>query len=390
MYDEQHDVYDLHHQAACPPLSGGMNSSFSSNSSWGEYSILSTPPSTRRQSLDSVKVEDMSCRTPIPSRTPSRHSVHEMYNPNFSTMAQKYMSMLQSQDVMMGKPMPEQFLTCHTPQANYSSDYSHYVGNDGLSHMNSFAAPPHSLAPSNAHTYAAHHNISNSTPPLDMDLYSPASVMSSSPVSADFVVPSQTTFVDSFDLSSPMRPLHFDSPSSDYENSSPAGGLRYFMSPSSENERYSPTTTPCARNPIQRQRSFQPLESSAVLHRVQNEARVSRKRSKREYMLPDNLSVQKQAKRHCTWPGCHGRFQRQEHLKRHMKTHENETKLPCQFCGKEFGRADNLKSHIKLHMDENKKSSRTVYFEDAKRVYEEMSRKSRKAVGNEATPKFDN
>ncbi|RDW88954.1 hypothetical protein BP6252_00986 [Coleophoma cylindrospora] len=376
MYEEHHfDSYDSgSHTTSCPPLSSSMNSSYSSASSWGDYPVLSTPPSTRRPSFDSVKIEEMSGNTPTPSRTPSRHGSANGFC-NMSTMTQKLLNGYPDQDVMFGKPLQEPFMNCNLQQ--YSGPiYNNYMNNDGMSSFSSYGSQ-NSLPVSSSQSFG-HHGLPTTTPPLDLGQYSPTSVLSSSPAT-DFVVPSQTTFVDQqFEMSSsPMRPLHFDSPSSEFATS-PAGPLRYFMSPTSERD-HSPSRTP-SRSAGARQRCFQPLESSTVLHRIQNgDARAARKRVKREYILPNNLSVQKQAKRHCTWPGCQGRFQRQEHLKRHMKTHENEVKLPCQFCGKEFGRADNLKSHIKLHMDPTKKSSRTEYFPEARRVYEEMSRKSRKA-----------
>ncbi|KAH9203301.1 hypothetical protein DL95DRAFT_254472, partial [Leptodontidium sp. 2 PMI_412] len=56
-----------------------------------------------------------------------------------------------------------------------------------------------------------------------------------------------------------------------------------------------------------------------------------------------------QPKKTCSFPGCHMKFVRQEHLKRHEKKHSSEGQYSCEFCGKRFGRTDNLKSHIKLH-----------------------------------------
>ncbi|KAH8599501.1 hypothetical protein B0O99DRAFT_466484, partial [Bisporella sp. PMI_857] len=51
----------------------------------------------------------------------------------------------------------------------------------------------------------------------------------------------------------------------------------------------------------------------------------------------------------CPWDGCNKRFQRQEHLKRHERTHSGTDYYPCPFCEKIFGRSDNKKSHVKLH-----------------------------------------
>jgi zinc finger protein BrlA len=241
----------------------------------------------------------------------------------------------------------------------------------------------------------AHQDMAVQPPSLDMDLYSPASGLnSSSPASMDFVVPSQTTLMDSFDMSSPMRPVkpfQFDSPTSDYGlessfNESPASSIKYFMSPCSEGQKSSSATP--SRHSNLRQPVFEPLESSLALQRVQEQTQVARhgrkQRVKRDYMLPNNITVQKQAKRPCLWQGCEKKFRRQEHLKRHMKTHEQTESYPCDFCNKSFGRTDNLKCHIKIHADPNKKSSRTIYYPEARRVYEEMSRKPRKGPTSQA------
>lgn len=48
-------------------------------------------------------------------------------------------------------------------------------------------------------------------------------------------------------------------------------------------------------------------------------------------------------------PLCHARFQRPEHVKRHMKSHSSEKPFECDEpnCGKRFNRKDNLKAHLK-------------------------------------------
>ncbi|PGG96798.1 hypothetical protein AJ79_09443 [Helicocarpus griseus UAMH5409] len=50
---------------------------------------------------------------------------------------------------------------------------------------------------------------------------------------------------------------------------------------------------------------------------------------------------------HCDEPGCEGKFKRQEHLKRHQKSHTKEKPYVCWVpdCAKSFSRNDNLKVH---------------------------------------------
>jgi zinc finger protein BrlA len=51
----------------------------------------------------------------------------------------------------------------------------------------------------------------------------------------------------------------------------------------------------------------------------------------------------------CGEPGCKGRFKRQDHLKRHIKTHSNEKPFVCWVpgCQRGFSRNDNLTVHCK-------------------------------------------
>ncbi|CDK27426.1 unnamed protein product [Kuraishia capsulata CBS 1993] len=51
-------------------------------------------------------------------------------------------------------------------------------------------------------------------------------------------------------------------------------------------------------------------------------------------------------------PICHNKFQRPEHVKRHMRSHSSEKPYECPLdeCGKKFNRKDNLKQHLrKIH-----------------------------------------
>ncbi|KAH8819220.1 hypothetical protein F5884DRAFT_7102 [Xylogone sp. PMI_703] len=144
----------------------------------------------------------------------------------------------------------------------------------------------------------------------------------------------------------------------------------------------SPTTDPLSH--------YRPPEKSIITetpsgHTSQISIKPKRKllckgktRIKEQYNIPTNIRVQKQSQRQCPREGCGRRFQRQEHLTRHMKTHLKADTYPCLFCTKIFGRADNLKSHIKLHSFPNKKFSRTSYHPDAAHVWAMMDCKSMK------------
>ncbi|KAJ5682955.1 hypothetical protein N7462_006120 [Penicillium macrosclerotiorum] len=93
---------------------------------------------------------------------------------------------------------------------------------------------------------------------------------------------------------------------------------------------------------------------------------VSRKSSKKQLVRSalnlDNLPpVIKQVQFKCKEPGCKGRFKRQEHLKRHMKSHSKEKPHVCWVpgCHRAFSRSDNLNAHYtKTH---SKRGGRNRY-----------------------------
>jgi hypothetical protein len=95
---------------------------------------------------------------------------------------------------------------------------------------------------------------------------------------------------------------------------------------------------------------------------------------------------------------CGRKFQRQEHLHRHMKTHSGRKDFVCQLCLTEFNRNDNCWEHYWTHVHRpgkkngrNKKHSlRRVltYITDPKHT-EKLLNKWRKEVGYEYDPEND-
>jgi zinc finger protein BrlA len=363
-----------------------MESSFPSDSSL--ESFVESGTSAPRMSFGSFKAENTAFATPTPNSTPERYAGS-------------------TELLQMGSMNNDMLSGYQESSMHFSRSGAKLLSGQDMMRCHGLSTYEGSLPES----FVSIHGLPIMTPSLDIDLYSP----SSSPVSVDFVVPSQTTFLKSFDLQSPLRsikPLQFDlhyddSPSSDYASdyslrASPAGNNRYCIQ--SYAEFRSPSASPCRSSSI-RQPIFEALQTSTALHRIQEQAqgkaqrhieaiRHVRKRAKRVVLhsgLPSNIRVEKQAKKQCMYEGCVARFKRQEHLKRHEKTHDKHL-LPfsCQFCEKQFGRTDNLKSHIKLHTirDNGGKNGprRTEYCPGALRVYQEMSRKPRKSE-DRAKPK---
>lgn len=80
-------------------------------------------------------------------------------------------------------------------------------------------------------------------------------------------------------------------------------------------------------------------------------APVRRRRAPRrpEAVLPLVVSNQDQP-HECPVTGCRRRFKRQEHLRRHERTHTLEKPFECDKCGRKFSRSDNLRAHRKTHM----------------------------------------
>lgn len=102
----------------------------------------------------------------------------------------------------------------------------------------------------------------------------------------------------------------------------------------------------------------------SLRHRPQRQ--LSRKSAKKQLskasLRLENLpSIIKQVQFRCKEPGCKGRFKRQEHLKRHMKSHSKEKPHVCWVpgCNRGFSRSDNLNAHYtKTH---SKRGGRNRY-----------------------------
>lgn len=127
------------------------------------------------------------------------------------------------------------------------------------------------------------------------------------------------------------------------------------------------TDTPMSRlsggNEYQEEFPMSPIYRDGIMraHR-----QPSRKSSKKQ-LIRSNLSLEnlpaviKQVQFKCKEPGCKGRFKRQEHLKRHMKSHSKEKPHVCWVpgCHRAFSRSDNLNAHYtKTH---SKRGGRNRY-----------------------------
>lgn len=103
---------------------------------------------------------------------------------------------------------------------------------------------------------------------------------------------------------------------------------------------------------------------SGFPHRLQRQSsrKISRRSSSKQNLTLDTLpSIIKQVQFKCKVPGCRGRFKRQEHLKRHMKSHSKEKPHVCWVpgCQRAFSRSDNLNAHYtKTH---SKRGGRNRY-----------------------------
>ncbi|KAL1985810.1 hypothetical protein VTN96DRAFT_7302 [Rasamsonia emersonii] len=107
-----------------------------------------------------------------------------------------------------------------------------------------------------------------------------------------------------------------------------------------------------------------PGAQESLENRPQRQAskKTTKKQTSKQSLKLENLpSIIKQVQFRCKEPGCKGRFKRQEHLKRHMKSHSKEKPHVCWVpgCHRAFSRSDNLNAHYtKTH---SKRGGRNRY-----------------------------
>ncbi|KAK0612854.1 hypothetical protein B0T17DRAFT_498807 [Bombardia bombarda] len=81
----------------------------------------------------------------------------------------------------------------------------------------------------------------------------------------------------------------------------------------------------------------------------------------------------------CDWPSCthNKKYQRKEHMKRHVKSEHLKELYPCNFCSKIFNRNDNRTQHHKLHFKNDRRAPRVAYIAGAEKVIEEKMKNSK-------------
>jgi zinc finger protein BrlA len=349
MFVDQNMRFGLSSHSIASPFSSSssMNSSFSSDgSNWDSSSTVDSPLHTPvRASFDFVKLEDANFRTSTPSTTPGRQTL----NSGLCTMSSMDDNMLSG---------------FSDPSIIFAAD-GKLLSGDNMMEYNNFA--PY-IGPSGS-SFSTQSCLALDSQSFDGDLFSPISDFGSSHTE-DFVVPLQ------FNMS-------YDTPASDNDS-----GFEQFIP--SYPDMKSCSATPCRPSPL-RQPTLETLQTAAALQQIQEQSpdskegfqrtlaekrtRKNRMRAIGQDLLP-NINCAKSPTKQCPWEGCNRRFRRQEHLKRHERTHTKEDLFECEFCGKYFNRTDNLKDHILRHTLPYKKSSRTTFYPGAQALYDRMGRKS--------------
>ena len=359
MLEDFQGIYNSNSRSSCPSLSDSSgNGSFHS---WEAVSEAS-PPSTRHDSSDFMKLEDMELPT---SHTPEAYVLLNDMS-STSPMGFGHISEFSEQSMVL-------------PEHKVMQDYSTMASFNGL----------HSFGNVDLGSFQPNQGLPIQTPALESGL--------SSPLSMNFVDPSQTTFNSSFDLQS-----HFNSPASNYNPNLSPDNLAFDSMASLKYEActVSPTTpsrlstTPYRASKFPQSNHGAASASAALCRAVQldsNAVRRARKNMKRistcELKVNDTRIGREKASAHrCLWPQCGRKFARSEHLKRHQRTHMPSLDIPaetfkCPFCGKPFKgeRGDNLAQHVKLHIDGRK---RTLFHPDAEAWIENRKRKSKATVAS--------
>lgn len=362
MFEDFQSFYASSSQSSCPS-SSDVSCSFDSASSFGSGSTGSwetPPPSLLRLSPNSIKLEDMPSSTLTRSEQLDHSSCVSAMSPyDIVSDFSDHNLVFSASNVQSDRAMVD----FNGFSVSRSESFGCFQSHDGL-HLN--------------------------TPALEMGLCSPVSGMEPSPRSIGFVVPSQTTFADSYDLNSPMpapRLLQYQSPTSDYGQEFTMESTNFpleYQDCKSTPDTPSRISTTCRPRSVSQQRIFED-----ALQEVQSdsaEVRQARRRAKRDesndLCLPNNIRIQEAATKLCLWEGCGRKFKRQEHLKRHERTHTKTDLIPCPIpgCGKGFNRSDNLKSHIKLHDNPDKSQKRTPYHPGAQAIWKGMTRKPKRKI----------
>lgn len=183
-------------------------------------------------------------------------------------------------------------------------------------------------------------------------------------ISPQTVIPSRA-FVDA-PVTPPPSYSAFPSPLSSLRTQTPTASMRSspLTTPSrtdSPMTRVSGSTQDYNEENLQISPELQESFKQRPQRRPSTKKTVKKKPSKQSMKLEDLPSIFKQVQFRCREPGCKGRFKRQEHLKRHMKSHSNERPYVCWVpgCHRAFSRCDNLNAHYtKTH---SKRGGRNRY-----------------------------
>jgi hypothetical protein len=366
------ESFSSSYDSNCGPISmsGSFESSFGSSASaatsWDQCHTPSSQHFTlsRRQSSGSIDMDMLSSsRSSLTgSISPSEHMFFPMTS--MGSMPQNMLTSMPSND--------SNFLSTPSGKAVMNANMMNYDFTD----VNTIYRP-----------LEMQDFMHDGLPALSFDSSSPLP-MGSSP--AHYVDPSQTTF-EPLCPSTPIniRSTSFSSPLDNYGSGSQHTPtyFQHFMSPPNA---FTPThSSPLSiksESTLRRTPSLSAaLElSSAALHRVQSTGSSGRIHKP---LRNSKLDIVAAGLFHCDVKGCKSQkgFRRQEHLKRHKKTHYNQKDLNCEFCPKAFqlDRTDNYRSHVRLHAKVGNKGTRTKYFPKADEMVRRWDEEKERKNGNE-------